>query len=447
MDESKISYLEKLKLLNLHKHEIKKKRIFFDENKDMFGFDIMTQLIKVKNTSEVKGYPFMIKDKKYKFGLKVIPVENKYEKFEHPSCLEYIILQYLTENIVNKQISPHFAHFLGHFKVSNKVRALKHLNLKRLEVEDLIRKHSNVIISEYVEGKSLDNWLHDTYENDEKISDIQWKIIAFQLIYSIHVMLAYFKLNHNDFHYGNILIDTKVKADGYFVYKINNKTYYIPNTGIMPKIFDFEYAMIYSNKIVDAYPNKFIVGHCEYNRYTHTSVLNGNPSDYDDEDNVPYNYSEFYDVHYFLTSLLDLYISSDLFNWIIKMYPEEVIPSDDTTSSSYYSSKTSNSDTSSQSYTSSDSYTSSSRSSSDSDNSDHSDEKIISDFNDMNIKSDNSTSDSTEYVLKGRLVNGAETKFKLPTPLQLLEHEFFNEFLTKPDDFDEKKAIIFTCNK
>ena len=85
------------------------------------------------------------------------------------------------------------------------------LNLKRLEVENVIRTHSNVVISEFVEGKSLDNWIHDTYENDNKISDIQWKIIVFQLIYTIYVMQVYFKLMHNDFHYGNILIDNTIK--------------------------------------------------------------------------------------------------------------------------------------------------------------------------------------------------------------------------------------------
>jgi hypothetical protein len=127
---NKLTYPEKLKYLNSLKHEIKKKRIFLDESKEFFGFDNMTQLIKVKNTSEVKGYPFLISNKKYRLGLKVIPIETKYEKAEHPSFLEFNILRHLTENIVNKNISPHFVHFLGQFKISNKARSVKHLNLK-----------------------------------------------------------------------------------------------------------------------------------------------------------------------------------------------------------------------------------------------------------------------------------------------------------------------------
>ena len=452
-------YLDRLKYLNILKHEIKKKRILFDESKKFFGFDTMTQLIKVKNTSEIKGYPFLIYDNLYRFGLKVIPVENKYEKSEHPSHLEFIILRYLTENMVNKKISPHFVHFLGQFKVSNKVRALKHLNLKRLEVENQIRTHSNVVISEFVEGKSLDNWLHDTYEADKQISKEQWKIIVFQLIYTIHVMQAYYKLMHNDFHYGNILMDNTIKEGGYYVYKINKKVYYIPNTGILPKLFDFEYAMVYSNKIEDTYPNKFIVGHCVYDKKTHTSTPNSD-SDYEDDNNVPCNFNRVYDLHYFLTSLLELFISEELFNWVIRMYPDEVIPPDDsttTTCSNSNSSDSSDSSDSSKNSTKSDGITDkmknlkiSSKSSLTGSNSNTVDSSS-SDTSDSTSSSNDSSSkssiDKSEYLKDGRLINGTETKFKLPVPLELLENEFFNEFLIKPYDFNEATAIYFTCEK
>ena len=43
-----LTYDDKLKYLNMIKHEIKKKRILFDESKEFFGYNTMTQLIKVK---------------------------------------------------------------------------------------------------------------------------------------------------------------------------------------------------------------------------------------------------------------------------------------------------------------------------------------------------------------------------------------------------------------
>jgi hypothetical protein len=158
--ESKLNFLKTIR------HEIKKRRLIFDEGKDKFGMNEMTQLVKVKNTSDIKGYPFRAQIRDVDLALKVVPLEVKYEKFEHPSCIEHIVLKHLTDNIVLKNISPHVAFFLGTQKVGNKSRALKHLNLKRLEVEGQIRTHSNMLISEYVRGGSLDNWIFNTYEND-----------------------------------------------------------------------------------------------------------------------------------------------------------------------------------------------------------------------------------------------------------------------------------------
>ena len=86
------------------RHEIKKKRIFFDENKERFGLDNISQLVKVKNTSEVKGYPFKASKSAYnkitagiRFGLKVVPIETKYDKSEHPCNLENLVLKLLCQ--------------------------------------------------------------------------------------------------------------------------------------------------------------------------------------------------------------------------------------------------------------------------------------------------------------------------------------------------------------
>lgn len=468
---SNFEFTKKLKYLNSIRHEIKKKRILFDESKERFGLDELSQLIKVKNTSEIKGYPFKGITQKYdkitngiNFGLKVVPIETKYNKHEHPCNLENIILKELTENIINKNISPHFTYYLGTHKVTNKSRALKMLNLKRLEVENQIRTHSNMLISEFVEGGSLDNWVFNTYENDKEISDDQWCILVFQLIYTIAIIQHYYKMMHNDFHYGNILIDDTIKPEGYFVYQINNKTYYIKNTGIIPKLFDFEFGMSYCDKINGCYPNKFIIGPYEYDRKLHKTNVDENikisnknesNSEYDesecesDYDDVPYNYNEVYDVHYFLTSLLDLYISQDLFDWIMSLYPMELIPEDESSDSSGKSSDSSSysSDSSSESSNSS---SDSSRESTESSESDKS-TRTHSSKNEPRSEHSSSKSESYSsersieqiYLHKGRLLNGIENIFKLPTPMELLNNKFFNKFTTKPDDFDETKAIYF----
>jgi hypothetical protein len=42
--------------------------------------------------------------------------------------------------------------------------------------------------------------------------------------------------------------------------------------------------------------------------------------------------------------------------------------------------------------------------------------------------SSNSSVERSEFLLEGRLINGAETKLKLPTPLDILKHEYFSNY-------------------
>ena len=383
------------------RQSIKKKRILLDESQELFGLVELEQFNEVKNEKDIKGYPFYGKDKRgNEFAIKIVPIEKKYNKNNHPAMLECIFLRELTDNIVNKNISPHIVHYLGYQKISNNAKAIRFLNLKKFEIEDVIRSNSNMLISEFVQGGSLDNWIYTTYENKEKITDIQWKVIIFQLLYTLVVLQKQYKMMHNDCHYGNILIDNTVKPGGYFIYKIDDKKYYIPNTGIIPKLWDFEFSMSYNNKITNNYINAYI--------------SNGEvDTDSADESNVPETYNEVYDTHYFLTSLLDLYISEELFSWIISLYPEELIPDDtDTTTTTTENSTTPIS------------------------------KLTLTEISSDSIEATTSTS-IRQHILDGRLINGTEKNFKLPTPLELLNNPFFACFLNKPADVTVENSIIF----
>lgn len=458
--------VKKQKILKNIRNEIKKKRLLLDESKEYFGGTSIKQLSKVKNTSDVKGYPFKIThDNKFVEGLqlalKITPIETKFDKENHPSNIEYIILKDFTENIVLENISPHITFFLGVQKISNSGRAIKFLNLKRLEVEEKIKKQSLMLISEYVSGGSIDNWVCDTYENNDTISDLQWKLIVFQLIYTLAVLQHHYKFMHNDFHYGNILIDDKIKPGGYHVYTIQGKTYYLPCTGIVSKLWDTELSMVYSDKIPDCYHNKYITGLYNYDKKNHKTIIP--PKNYEeseeskcssDESTVPYNYNTVYDLHYFLTNFIDLYISQELFDWIFEIYPIELIPdkSSSYSTSSRYSSRSSDSDGSSRSSDgdsgrSSDSNfgrsssKSSDGSSSDSGRSSGSDSGRSSDGD----SDGGSSSYYNKYIVRGRMINGIENQFQLPSPIDLLQHKFFENFLIKPIDFDEKTAVYFNA--
>jgi hypothetical protein len=437
MPEEKGNLEKKHKILSKIRQDLKKKRLIFNETQERFGMSEMTQLVKVKNTSQVKGYPFKMTNSQSSLppiALKVVPIETKYEKNEHPCHLENMILKELTDNIVNKNISPHITYYLGSQKVSNKSRALKHLNLKRLEVEEKIRTHSNMLLSEFVSGGSLDTWIFNTYENDKTITEVQWKSIVFQLLYTLSVVQHHYKMMHNDFHYGNILIDDSLKPGGYHVYEIDNTKYYIPCSGVIPLLWDCEFSMMYSDKLPGNYANKFIIGPFTYNKATHTTKYDENLLEEDEDPyNVPFNYNEVYDAHYFLTSLLDLYISQELFDWIMKLYPTELIPEDeDSESSSSRSNYSSASPSSSSNEESSNISSSSTITSASSKLS-----SIASQISKFTIH------ESKQYLLEGRMINGIEQEFNLPTPKQLLKNEFFKSFTVKPDDFDETTAVYF----
>jgi serine/threonine protein kinase len=435
---------DKLRLCNTIKRSLYKKRIVLDENVDKFGCTELTQLTKVKNTSEIKGYPFKgrIKSVKIPIGIKVVPNETKYDKKEHPSYLEFMFLKMLTEDVLEKNVSPHITYYLGQQKVSNRCRALKVLNLKRLEVEEKIRSNSHILLSEYVDGGSLDNWIYNLYEADHEVSDIQWKGIVFQLLYTISVLQEKYRMMHNDFHYGNILMDTSIQKGGYFVYKWKGKTFYVPNSGFIPKLWDFEFSMVYDPKS-NFYPNKFVFGAHDFDTKTQTARALYSDDD-DAQNNVPISYNEVYDVHYFLTSLLDLYISQEVFDWILSLYPKELIPPDENTSSHDAANTTEGSEGTKR--TQSTAGTAGTKGTEDAGTECTSYSSHTSDPTSTTAthSSRSSTETSQSPLLDGRLINGVEATYEhLPTPSNLLRSEFFSLFTKKPEDFDEKNSMVF----
>ena len=468
----KFGYKEKMEILSNISREIRKKRFILNESVQNFGFDKMSLLSKVENLDEVKGYPMVASKvtskilKGVKVGLKIVPIETKYPKDEHPSSLEIIALKELTKEIVCKNVSPHIAYYLGSQKVPNKCKALKFLNLKRLEVEELVRTHSNILISEFIEGNSLDTWVYNIYEDDNKISDEEWRILVFQLVYTLAIIQKRYRLMHNDMHYGNILIDTSLKKEPgqYFVYKINNKKYYMKNNGFIPKLWDWEFAMSYNDKIPDFYPNKFIIGKYTFDRKKFTTKEVELDTDDSTEFNVPYNYNEIYDLHYFLVSLLDLYISQELFDWIVSIYPDELIPREDNSSkgSSNENSDRSSNESSELNIVSEideeidedillkkklSKLSLSKKVKSEFDNtSEHKSEHKSMSGSESESESESCSSSETydRYLSSGRIRNGIDEEFEdLPIPSKILDHDFFERFTNKPADFDESKAIYF----
>ena len=73
--------------------------------------------------------------------------------------------------------------------------------------------------------------------------------------------------------------------------------------GLLPKLSDFEFATTYDEKL--RLKNDF---------FKQT------------EDNIPHDFNPYYDMHCFLTSLLNWIIPDRLRELILSLYPEEVLP-------------------------------------------------------------------------------------------------------------------------
>jgi hypothetical protein len=448
-------------------HLIKKKKIFIDEERSNFKLDRVLLLDNVKNTSQIKGYPCVgfIEKLNLSLGLKINPIDSQFPKENHPAYLEYNILKFLTDELINTNITPHIVYYLGAKKISNKSRALKKImidddysistDLKILESKGNIKNYSNLLISEFINQQSLKTWI---FKDSTQLNLEEWNFLTFSLLYTLFIFQKKYKLLHNDCHYGNILIDTNIKKEGYLVYSINNKKYYFKNHGFIPKFWDFEFAMSYSTKY--NFINKFIVddNSCkiENSKIKYSEDLNyisnlDSSIDSSEIECTPKNFNTYYDSHYLLTSFLDLSIPDELHEFIYNLYPPEIIPDDDSFSSetiSNVSSNLSDSDNISGISGNLSNNLSGNLSSNLSGNLSSNLSGNLSSNLSGNISSNLSDVSSVyrRYLCEGRLINSIEKYFKIIGTEDIINNKYFYKYTTIPKDYDEKNSLLFTFN-
>ncbi|RKO87662.1 hypothetical protein BDK51DRAFT_47023 [Blyttiomyces helicus] len=411
----------------------------------------MEQLFPVSKC-DIKGYPCMIYNKltdPIKFGVKIIPLDLQFELDSHPCRIESALLNEST-NLVKNRITPHITFYFSEMNVFNRKKSMTRFPLKSLRYD--IHRESKVLIAEYVPGGSIEEWIRE----QPNISEKQWKYIIFSIAWTLLVLHDRYEFIHNDFHYGNVLIDTSVdpKDRSNLQYRLNTEEgkepiiFDIPNVGIMPKIWDLEFASTFKEKSdsegkSDALRNEFFR---------------------ENEENIPHNFNPYYDLHCFLTSLLDLDIPDSLVKFILKLYPEELLPpiQDDSFSrsksavsgssmssrsnqSGLYTESTRRRDSSSQktgdsssSYHTSDFYKTDEESSKKSSRTYSSASYSGSSYGES-VHSDGSQI-RTEFMLGDRMLNGSEKKFKLPTPLDILNDDYFLEYRQQTENDKKPNA-------
>jgi hypothetical protein len=394
-----------------------------------------------------------------KFAIKVIPLENRYEKHIHPSHLEVTYLKELTA-LVRNYHTPHIAYHFEHFEVKNNTKALTCFPLKEFRHE--LFKDTLILVAEFVSGGSLEEWI----QTDETavIADGVWKYIIFSIAWTMYILQDKYRLMHCDLHFGNILIDTCISSQDKLPmeYRLNvdgkQRIFHVPQLGVLPKAWDWEFTHTHNDSIKGVYPNRFGAK----------------------EDNIPGYFNPVYDLHCFLASLLEMNIPTSVRDFILSLYPPELIPepgarrhrsfgdrSDDESSrgsdtGSEGSSIAVDDDFSLHSEDYSDDGEGS-RTPSDEvywrtnetmDTSHHSvdpEDMLVDEESGTGTGSEEDTDGSqirTEFLLGERMLNGSETKFQgLPTPYSLLHHPFFDEYLVNPAAGKVKKpSVVFQWN-
>lgn len=270
---------------------------FFSVDNDRFGFKFIEPLHwPDKYENDIKGFQCVLFNKQtdtYKFAAKIQPMSKKHGKKRHPCLLEAEIVKFLTEEIVDKKISPHISFYVWSGLVHNRKNAMTYLPFKKFANDTL--SFSSILVCEYIgDGSSLKQWSRSGDRN-RKCSLI-WKHIIFTIIWTLACLQQKMKFMHNDCHYGNVIcakIHKKDIVDVKYKWKFERggKMFLLKQAKYMAKLIDFEFS---------------------------SSQLHTNPLCIHD---YPKTFDARYDLHFLLSSILELHIPDDLEQFILGIYP------------------------------------------------------------------------------------------------------------------------------
>ena len=274
------------------KDVLKKKNLDFSDVMNKIG----GKLVYVKSGSTghtFRGFNPQNKNDPH-FAVKIVGYPKRenygmYDDVRRPENAELNMLKVLSYFVINNQ-TPHLVLPIGTFNtdinpflslsdqgVVNDKKYSQFINrYKKGELYDKV----SILISEWADGGDLLEYIK---KNKDTLTVKEWRVIFFQILSALSVIQSkYPGFRHNDLKANNILIQKigSRNRNNKFKYKINNKTYVIPNIGIQVKIWDFDFACI--KGIVD-----------------NTKV----DAKWTDKININSKMNRYYDLHYFFNTL------------------------------------------------------------------------------------------------------------------------------------------------
>ena len=107
------------------------------------------------------------------------------------------------------------------------------------------------VYNEFINGGDFHSWAEKDHTEEE------WSNALFQVMIGLITIKRYFNMIHADFHTGNILIQ-RIPKGGYWIYKLDDKIYYLKNLGFQVLLHDFGFAWIPEKLYINWYYDDYL---------------------------------------------------------------------------------------------------------------------------------------------------------------------------------------------
>ena len=320
----KLEYLIDSMYENIHLLDIKKPSSNFEATCDTIQSNTSPTQTKIEfKKAGTTSMAFRIKIGKHKFALKVTAYKktgdngNNIANIKRPENVELRMSSILSSFVLDGY-TPHINVCIGYclcdikefichpdVPLSDKHKYSVFLqNYEKKQFEENVL----VTISEWANAGDLHEFLK---ENHKDMTKLQWKIILFQVIFTLHIIHCKFpNFRHNDLKINNVLVNyegkyknTNKKAT---YIATNNLHFSIPlNTCISSKIMDFDFSCI--------------------EKYVENEKVN---TKWTDKINVNKQENKYYDIFFFfktLTLYIDkAYIPDEILSFIYEIIPPDL---------------------------------------------------------------------------------------------------------------------------
>ncbi|RYE20198.1 MAG: hypothetical protein EOP45_11445 [Sphingobacteriaceae bacterium] len=240
---------------------------------------------------------------------KVCLQSRMYDAFNHPARLESKVMQHICidrskEKQTVKKKHQRFLPVLFYHKAMSIVDPLLYPLPMRSFGTTIHPQCDIIVVPRYA------TTFYDLRESNTLDLD-NYRSILFRILYALYFLQKQYGFMHNDLHIQNILMKASnpgnklVNRD----YIVNGVKYQVPDLDWIPIMWDFEDARCHK------------IPELAHNLKT------------DNAPDVPPMWCPYYDVHFLLISVIDVFADSndgiiplEVRQWVLSMFPEEAIP-------------------------------------------------------------------------------------------------------------------------